>query len=213
MLILAMLVPLSCRTYGGHGSEEATLEQIEAAHAAFERDLAQAKNDLRLVSAEGGSDGPAAGIAGRLEAVVLVHDAMVAHHAELAEQARQHAGSYRFLNRTLGGMLSDQEVVYGQYADLLRFIESAASVDSVESRSSVIPRYHVVPPYFERLQHASYIRPVGNISRTVSASGATAASGARAATTDTLQSPAAPATAETAADAAGDTAADATAAD
>lgn len=170
VLLLAALVPLSCRTYGGHGSEEAALRQIEAAHVEFERDLVRAKNDMRSVAEAADANASLGAIASRLEAVVLAHEAMLTHHATQVEEAR-HARTYRKLNRTLGGIIADQDVVYERYRDILQL--ARARRDTTAGRRgqspSVIPRYHVVPPYFERMQNASYFGPIGGIAQALAA--------------------------------------------
>ncbi len=170
-LILVALVPLSCRTYGGYGSEEASLKQMEAAHQQFARDLGQAQNDLRLVGSTDG--GQQSALATRFAQAVEAHQELVQRHESLIEDARANAGSYRYLSRTLRGMISEQEAIYRTYQRIIN--EARVQADSTyASRSgSVLNRPHVVPPYFERMQNASYFRPVGGVTRFSSESATT----------------------------------------
>ncbi|HEX7072114.1 MAG TPA: hypothetical protein VF190_14980 [Rhodothermales bacterium] len=171
-LLIPVVLITGCRTYGGHGSEEAALSQIEAAYEQFERELAQAKSDLSTLQAAASNNAALAGASAQLDEAVREHEALLAEHAERVEAAREHAGNYRFLHRTLGGMLSEQEMLSRQYQMIEDDLRMQADSTFTARSGSVIPRYHVVPPYFERLQNESYIQPAGNVSR--SAEGASA---------------------------------------
>ena len=157
---------MGCRTYGGYGSEAETLEQIEAAHETFTRDLAQAQADLRALTSAAEPDSLVMTVANRMQSVVLVHEATLEEHAERLAEAQENTGSYRFLSRTLGGMLSDQEVIYLRYRDILQTLEAMADTARVDSApAGATQRYHVAPPFYERLRTRAYTHPTGEIGR------------------------------------------------
>lgn len=165
ILIAAALLPVGCRTYGGYGSESAILDQIQTAYETFSRDLELAQSDLRALKSVAQTGSGMQPLVLRMEGAVLAHEATLRHHESLLGQAREHADSYRFLNQTFGGMLSEQEVIYLRYRDLLRSLEATADTAAAGPPSGSQKRYHVVPPYFEQVRARSYARPAGEMSR------------------------------------------------
>lgn len=193
ILVAAGILPISCRTYGGHGSEAATLDQIEAAYEAFARQLGQARNDLRSMQGEPGMDERSTAVLERLDAAVEWHVRVLADHEQRVEQARRNAGSYRFLSRTLGGMISEQDLVQSRYQAILDQARSAPDTAVSVGSPMAGARYHVVPPFYERLENASQRRAVGTLSWTLDG----AALGPAPATSDSLADPSAEAASET----------------
>lgn len=163
VLVVASLVPLSCRTYGGHGSEEASLQQIEAAVEQFSRDLSQAQNDLRLINAAQSPQQNA--LAAHFARTVEAHERLAERHKQMLEDAQQNAGSYRHVSRTLRGMITEQETIYNSYLRVINAMRTQQDSTYAARSGSVISRPHVVPPYYERMQNASYARPIGGVSR------------------------------------------------
>ena len=188
VLVVASLVPLSCRTYGGHGSEEASIQQIEAAVEQFSRDLSQAQNDLRLINETQGAQQNV--LAAHFARTVETHERLAERHAQMLEDVQQHAGSYRHVSRTLRGMITEQETVYNSYLRVINAMRKQQDSTYTARSGSVISRPHVVPPYFEHMQNASYARPIGGVSRL-------AEEGAAAATTTASPTADAPAAAST----------------
>lgn len=163
-IVTVALAPLSCRTYGGYGSEAAALQQIEAAHQAFARDLARAQIDLRALGEAGQETDRFSPLAARMEQAVAWHESMVVEHESLLEAARQKPGAYRFLSRTLRGMLAEQEIVHARYREIAQSIASQSNGRTEPGSPLTGARYHVVPPYYERLTNAQSRRSAGAVS-------------------------------------------------
>src|SRR5690606_2429495 len=119
-LLLLVTLPLGCRTYGGHGTEDATLRQIEAAQAQFARDLVQARNDLRSLTETVGGNAALQPAVEAYQSALQAHEALVHAHEGIVEDARSNPGAYRYLSRTLRGMHSEQEAVYRRYQRIQR---------------------------------------------------------------------------------------------
>ena len=174
LLILLVASFVGCRTYGGYGSEEATLRQIEAAQVQLSRDLVQARNDLRSLQASAAGSAQLQAAANAYEGVVRAHEALVAEHEAIVEEARSNNDAYRFLSRTLRGMHSEQQNLHQRYRDILHGVRSAAVMGAPTRPGTVIPRYHVVPPFYERIENADYITSVGGAWRALPAGAASA---------------------------------------
>lgn len=163
-VIIASLVPLSCRTYGGYGSEEAIREQIEAAYQSFERDLVYARNDLQALMSRSADDELAGRVTSRMEEIIVLHETMLAEHQRLVQKAND-GTTYRALKRTFGGMLADHHFIYLRYTDLRAAMSEPDTTRYLGQGGEASRRYHVLPPFYERIRNASYMQRENEIPR------------------------------------------------
>lgn len=170
MVLLAGVLAAGCRTYGGYGTEEETVEQILAANELFEQDLEEARVGL-LTFEEWSARSPAlATQAERLRALLYTHEAILAEHQDWAADVAADPGDYRSLNRVLGAILAEQEMIWQRYVELFSETEStyyaSFGVPGAHDTTLVVPgdvvpegRYIITPPFYERiantLQHPS----------------------------------------------------------
>ncbi|RMF56340.1 MAG: hypothetical protein D6746_12625 [Bacteroidetes bacterium] len=149
VLALVVLAGTGCRTYGGYGSEEATLAQIEAANERFAEALRRAEAEAAMLS-EALAD---------VKAVAPYVDAyrwVTQRHAEMLETHRakyetlQQGASYRELSRALGAIVTEQIVVQEQYEHLLWAMAYAESMPALTVR--LLSSYQAIPPYYVRIE-------------------------------------------------------------
>lgn len=147
----SLLVLTGCRTYGGYGTEDELVNQVAEVVSQFEGDLERAQSEQLRISREA---------AGRavLESLAADHAEAVAMHAELLDQQRAYAealvsegGSYRVLNRALGALYQEQELVYDRYERL--FEEALVVVAGFQTNEPPFSsRWYVVPPQYDRIR-------------------------------------------------------------
>jgi hypothetical protein len=146
-LLLAVLLS-GCRTYGGHGSEDAVIGQF----AAMPEWASQESNRL-------------AGDRQALEEAAAVRPALapfIARVAELSVELEQMAAgwsavagaghgatSYRDLHHELGAMISERQVWQNAYRALARDVAAVALGEADGPRAP--SRYQVAPVHYERL--------------------------------------------------------------
>lgn len=132
-------MPLGCRTYGGHGSEEETLRQIEHAIENFESDLLTARADLRAFGGRASGASRLEPIVQGFERTIQEHEAMLESHRSRLEEAVGERGSYRYVSRTLRAILSEQEALRLRYRYWMRAAESrGAAVASAAGGSGMV---------------------------------------------------------------------------
>ncbi len=160
LLILVVLLPaaLGCRTYGGYGTEEKTLQQIDEANRLFADELARAQGYFAALSRSAQIDQRVDSYARQYEAILAMHDVLLAEHRSLAAEAAENSDDYRLLNRALGMIVTDQRIISDRYAEFLlnfrKMIDAAAIVPG-----GVPPegRYVSVPPFYTRLLQANTV--------------------------------------------------------
>lgn len=161
LILLLLFVVAGCRTYGDHyGNEEALLANILEANERFGEELARAQGELAaLESVEAFGD-----YAARYAAVAQVHEAILAEHRDLAEEAKEHDDNYRFLHRLYGAIISDQQIVKDRYGELVSAMARAAARDTT-ARAPVPDqsRYQVAPAFYERIAYENQQRSLAEI--------------------------------------------------
>ncbi|MBO6576122.1 MAG: hypothetical protein JJ896_09260 [Rhodothermales bacterium] len=138
--LFALTVLLSgCRMYGGYGSEEAAYAQIQEALERYEARADRLQSDLTALTAAAADEARLASAVVKLTAVVSAQEAaLVFHRAKAAEVSEN--SSYREVSRALGAMLSEQQVVQDQYAQVVADIVNNPGLDRQDpSRYSIVP--------------------------------------------------------------------------
>ena len=172
-VLLLVFVAAGCRTYGGYGSTEVTLEKIQQATQRFAEDYERAQGESAALQRAADADASLAALAQRFTDVVGGHGEAVAAQQALAAEAAERTGSnilfawvgpddYRWLHRTYGAIISDQQIVQDRYGEVLGDLKEAkgmASAASVEEEG----RYQVAPHFYKRIEYAHGQQSVADI--------------------------------------------------
>ncbi|RMH63057.1 MAG: hypothetical protein D6685_08215 [Bacteroidetes bacterium] len=163
VLLLLFVIVSGCRTYGGYGTEDATLAQIEQANEQFTAALSRAETEAQVLRAAVGRYPALAPVAAGYEETLARHRALIARHEALLEQAAATSGlfawimqtRYRTISRIFGGLLAEQQVVYDRYLDAYESVARlvgapVAWINAVTT--SPRSRYYVVPPQYEAIR-------------------------------------------------------------
>jgi hypothetical protein len=150
-LLMVVVLAGGCRTYGGYGTEAETLEQIRLANASFQEQLARAQADLAVLQRAMAQAPALRPYGAAYQAVLTAHEALLQEHREFLEEAEENAGDYRVLKRTYGAIISEQQIIRDQYAELLGAVGSAARGLRDAGDASFERPYYVVPPYYDRV--------------------------------------------------------------
>ena len=151
MVLLLVGVLAGCRTYGGYGTEEASLEEMAQAVDNYEDLLAQARAVLATLEGEAEAD-PA------LDPLVQQFEAIVTGHAVLLEEQKEYvvaladSDDYRTISRVLGAVLAEQKLTARQYGEVIYSATHVPDSTAELVRAEVAPlgRYYMVPPYYEQ---------------------------------------------------------------
>lgn len=153
--VVLLLVLGGCRSYGGYGSEEANLEQIQQLNLTFTEQLTSIERsleDLRQLAAAREDLQPHLE---RYEEAVQLHEEMVEEHAVFAERAEENRGDHRALHRLFRAIVVDHSRMRDHYDRLLQNLYGTASPDEAAART-VTTRdrgyYQVAPPYHQRIE-------------------------------------------------------------
>ncbi len=161
-LLLSMLLLASCRTYGGHGTEQATHDEIVQVVSTFEEELAGARNELPALKQAAQGNAALAPLVSQFEAMVESHAAMVEDHKERLAHLDVKTGaigrltrSYRDLNQALGAVVSEQQELKIGYEALAMDVRGIVFGGAFQVETPAeIGRYQIVPPYYEKLRYA-----------------------------------------------------------
>lgn len=160
MAVLVLVTASGCRTYGAYGNKEATLREIQRANQVFESELKQAQSTLSTIEQSGRSNPLYRAYGEEYRATVIAHETFLDSHRKWAESAQSHEGSYRYMHRVLGAILSDQQVIHDRYAYLQARVPT--KVDSGHVNVAGIAtdaRYQAVPPYYQRILNRQQQNP------------------------------------------------------
>lgn len=151
-IVVAGIVLAGCRTYGGHGNEAATYEQIQKAHQIFQDDFARKQADLRKLEQAAAGDGILSGVAMQYAQIVRGQEAVLARQAEqIAELSAD--SDYRHLHRVFGAIISQRNTIRTQYDGLLASLaQSEAGLDTTDATVQVERPYALTPPYYKRVE-------------------------------------------------------------
>ena len=153
LVLLTSLLLMGCdpilRLYGDYGNVEAHHTQLVQALDGFEAALARNRADLVRLGAAAAGNPALAPAAEDLAAVVALHEALLlqqrAHVAELVDE-----DDYRELNRGLGAIVSEQQMVADRYADIAMRLRAGNAPASYISSLEEAARYAFVPPQYYR---------------------------------------------------------------
>jgi len=118
VVMLAVLL-VGCRTYGGHGTEEQTYEEMQQSVQRLEDELGPAQSDLRQLTAAADRDTALAPLVERYRDLVQTHESMIEAQQERI-RALSSTSAYRTLSRTYGAFITDHQLLRRQYARTIR---------------------------------------------------------------------------------------------
>lgn len=161
-LVFSMLMLASCRTYGGHGTEQATYDELMQVVASFETELTGARNELPALQQAAQSNASVRPFLAQFEAMIALHAELVEDHKERLAHLEVKTGpigrltrSYRDLNQALGALVSEQQEVKIGYEALALDVRGVVFGDAFQVETPAeIGRYQIVPPYYEKLRYA-----------------------------------------------------------
>ncbi len=178
LVLLASLLLMGCdpilRLYGDRGNVEAHQTQLVQALDGFEAALARNRADLQRLTTAAVANPALAPAAEGMAAVVALHEALLlqqrSHVAELVEE-----DDYRELNRGLGAIVTEQQMVADRYADIAMRLRAGNAPASYISSLEEAARYAFVPPQYYRTNNQARVvtldfsnAPAGAPSATVS---------------------------------------------
>lgn len=153
-LLTALLLFTGCRTYGGHGSEEATYAQILEALDRYEAFAERMQADAQELANASDQNPLAASYSLRFADIVVAQEATLDKIRHLAAGVSS-GSSYRALNRTLGAVISEQEVIDDRYDRLVADI-----INDPELDRQAPYMYTIVPAVLARLEASLLEIPV-----------------------------------------------------
>lgn len=137
--------------YGGYGTEEKTITEIEQANDQFERSLARAENDLAALRSKVSANPALAIHADRFESIVADHVLLAeSHRKELSLLTSGWAG-YRSSSRLLGSIVTDHHLIANRYDDVVsRVAEDAGWMRPILREPAT---YQHVPPFYVGVEY------------------------------------------------------------
>lgn len=148
VVVFACLLVSGCRSYGGHGAEEAIFQQLQVAHQVFEEELVRAKADLSRLQAAASDTDVLAILAVQYAQIIRGHEAVLEEHADVI--ANLSAGSgYRDLRRTYGAIIAQQRTIRTQYEGVLGNVHRGYMPQDTTSQFK--RPYSLIPPYYARV--------------------------------------------------------------
>lgn len=153
-LLALLLATTGCRTYGGHGSEEGTLDQIEQANSDFASRLDRARSDLEMLQQSAQANSGLESLVPVYQQVVSMHEDKLALHREYADALGSDSG-YREISRKYGAIISDQRLVTIRYQEMHERVRQALqTADTATAESAALEsRYQVVPLFYRRAEN------------------------------------------------------------
>ncbi len=145
LVVVVGLLASGCRLYGGYGSEEAALKQIEEANDRFANDLDRYRADYTALAGVSFSSEEMDELVEQFQETVKRHEALVRSHAANRISLNEGA-SYRTVSRVLGAVVSENDAVYGTYDRIL------AQLAEVDQPVHDMSRYQAVPPFYVNLE-------------------------------------------------------------
>lgn len=147
LLAIAALTT-GCRTYGGHGSEDATYTQILSAVERYEAQAERMRGDYQALIEASGQNPELLPFSSRLASTLEIQEASLRHAQALADNVSA-SSDYRALNRALGSLVSHQQRVDDAYTRILEDIQGDR-VDLLRRQDPA--RYQIVPAYYARIE-------------------------------------------------------------
>jgi hypothetical protein len=152
-LLALLLATTGCRTYGGYGSEEGTVAQIQQANADFDSRLDRARSDLELLQQSAQENPSLEGLVSVYEQVVAMHEDKLALHQSYAEGLTEDSG-YREISRKYGAVISEQRLVSIRYQEMHERIQQTLRTGETSTESAALQSsYQVVPLYYRRAEN------------------------------------------------------------
>jgi hypothetical protein len=137
-----------CRSYGGHGSEQATRVELEIAVERFSARADRMRGDQRALADAAAENASLAVFAPRLARIIQAQEQTMARNLETVA-ALGASSNYRELHRAFGSILTEQQIVEDRYGRLLTEVQ--ATVRSGLSKSPT-SRYSLAPAFYARIE-------------------------------------------------------------
>jgi len=147
-VLLVALVLSGCRTYGGHGSEDATVSQFATMSEWASQESRRLAGDRQALEDAVAARPELAAFIGPVAELSEELGRLGARWSEVAG-AGYEASSYRELHHLLGGMISERQAWQNAYRALARNVAAVALGTGTGPRAA--SRYQVAPVYYERL--------------------------------------------------------------
>lgn len=162
IMLLVFVFLSGCRLYGGYGSIEASLVQIEAANQQFADELPRRQADLQRLQQGAAANEALAPLAEAFATVIEDHTATIAEHENMLASLEDRPaylslgplriGHYRKHHRALGAVVAKQAEIADDYTNLTLEVRQAVSPNAPQRIVQARSRYQAVPLYYEQLQ-------------------------------------------------------------
>lgn len=155
--LLGVLFFTGCRTYGGHGSEEATYRQMQEANRQFADQLERAQADLKTLRQAADANEALQPLAERFAGMIHTHEELLAHHEEIVSSMSAE-DSYRALHSAYGTLVTEARLMRKQYNRVVNNVQAtvrgtALYPDKLPDKSF----YYVEPVGQERMANAEQL--------------------------------------------------------
>lgn len=145
-LVLSLLMGGSgCRTYGARGDVEAAYNQIEQAVEQFALELERAQSGYGAFRKKASGNEVLGALAERYAALLKQHKVLLREQRMQLEELRD-SDDYRAVSRTLGAVISEQNVMMDHYQALLASAQD--TTDAAADQVSQGSRYFITPPFY-----------------------------------------------------------------
>ncbi len=152
-LLVVLLATTGCRTYGGYGSEEGTIEQIQQANSDFASQLDQARSDLNLLEESAQANSALDALVPVYRDVVALHEEKLALHRDYANDVTAESG-YREISRKYGAILSEQRLLSIRYQEMHERVRQALRGEASSAEQAALQSsYQVVPLFYRRAEN------------------------------------------------------------
>ena len=153
LAVCSLLLLTGCRTYGGYGSEDATISQIGKAVESATDLLRQAEADAAMLSSAATSSNALSALSGEFGRLVEQNSEIVERAQGMLDSYLAEGSTYRGLSRGLGAIISEIDEVqigYARVTEAVAEITGGAVSASTAGRIGSDSRYRVAPPAYAR---------------------------------------------------------------
>jgi len=152
-IFVVLFVVSGCRTYGGYGSEEATLIEIGDVVDDARASLALAEDEAILLERAAVQSAELNELYAAYMAVIGQHVGLVEHGAGVLADFSEEGSTYRGLSRSLGALVSEVDEVNIGYDRIIADVAKQSGIAipaSTAGRTGGDARYKVAPPAYNR---------------------------------------------------------------
>ena len=140
-----LLVGSGCRTYGARGDVEAAYNQIEQAVEQFTLELERAQSSYEALRQQEDGSEVVDTLPARYASLLKQHKVILLEQRMQLEELRD-SDDYRAVSRTLGAVISEQDIMMDHYQALLASVGDATD-EAVDQAHQESP-YFITPPFY-----------------------------------------------------------------